>query len=195
MRLSLAVLTTAVIALSGCAGTDFVRPAEGDLVIGKTTPAEVSAKLGSPMQTGELTKNEQQLKVMKYAYAAAGGESGYEGVTPARAQTYYFFKDVLAGHEFASSFKSDLTDFDGKKVGSIVKGKSTKQEVAALLGKPPGEAVYPLIKGRDDRAFVYVYSQFKGTVFTPKFHSKLLLVSFNNAGIVTDVDYTVNGEQ
>jgi hypothetical protein len=195
MRLSAAMLASTVLALSGCAGTDFVRPAEGELVIGKTTSADVSAKLGNPVQTGELTKNDQQLKVVRYAYAVSGGESGYEGVTPARSQSYFFFKDVLAGHQFVSSFKVDLTDFDGKKVASIVKGKSTRQDVVALLGKPSGEAVYPLIKGTQDRAFIYGYSQFKGTVFTPKMHSKTLLVSFDNAGIVTDVDYTVNGEQ
>lgn len=195
MLRSSAVVATVAIALSGCAGTDFVRPAEGDLTLGKTTSAQVKAKLGDPRQTGEMTKNERQVKVMQYAYAATAGESGYPGVTPARSQAYFFYNDVLAGHEFVSSFKSDLTDFDGSKVASIAKGKSKKSEVVALLGRPSGEAIYPIIKGQDDRAIVYTYRQFKGTVFTPKFHTKSLVVSFNSADVVTDVEYTVTGEQ
>ena len=34
-------------------------------------------KMGSPYQTGDLTKNEKQLKVAHYAYASTGGDSAY----------------------------------------------------------------------------------------------------------------------
>ena len=188
-------LTFAAAALSGCAGSDFVRPSEGDLVVGKATPADVTAKMGNPMQTGQLTKHEKLMKVSKYAYAATGGESAYEGVTPARSMTFLFHEDKLVGKEFVSSFKQDSTDFDGAKVSSISKGKSTRQDVVALLGKPSGEALYPVIKNVGDNAYVYSYVQAKGSVFNMKFYNKVLLVSFDSSGVVTEVEYTTSGEQ
>jgi outer membrane protein assembly factor BamE (lipoprotein component of BamABCDE complex) len=185
----------AALALTGCAGSDFVRPAESDFVVGKSTLADVNTKMGNPLQTGQLTKNDKLMKVSKYAYAASGGESAHPGVTPARSLTFLFFEDNLVGKEFVSSFKQDSTDFDGQKVSSISKGKSTRQDVVALLGKPSGEAVYPVIKNVGDAAYVYSYVQAKGTVFNMKFYNKSLLVSFSPSGLVTDVEYTTSGEQ
>jgi len=193
-RTFLAVLALAT-TLAGCAGTDFVRPAEGSLVVGKSTTADVTAKLGAPYQTGELTKNEKQLKVYRYAYASTGGEAAYEGVTPARALALTFYEDKLSSQEFISSFKQDSSDFDSSKVAKIVKNKSTKAEVIALLGKPTGEAIYPVIKGMTDKALVYSYSQFKGSVFSPNVFSKMLTVSFNAQDIVTDVEFVTSGTQ
>lgn len=189
------VLATLLALLSGCAGTDFVRPAEGVLVVGKSTQADVTAKMGSPYQTGDLTKNEKQLKVVQYAYASTGGESAYPEVTPARVMAFTFYNDKLTSQEFISSFKQDSTDFDGSKVPSIVKGKSTTAEVVALFGKPTGEAIYPVIKGMDDRAYIYSYSQAKGSAFNMKFYQKSLAVSFNSAGVVTDVDFVSSGDR
>jgi hypothetical protein len=188
------VAVLALLALSGCAGSNFVRPQEGDLVVGKAKQADVTAKLGSPFQTGEVMKNDKQLKVTKYAYAATTGESAYPGVTPARGMTFFFFNDVLVGDEFISSFKQDSSDFDGSKVSSIVKGTTTREDVIKTFGKPGGEAVYPIIKGINDRAFVYTYNQVKGSVFNMKFYSKSLQVSFNEQGVVTDVEYITSGD-
>lgn len=181
--------------LAGCAGSDFVRPAEGSLVVGKSTIADVTAKMGAPVQTGELTKNEKKLKMYRYAYASTGGESAYPGVTPARSMAFTFHEEKLISQEFVSSFKQDSSDFDSNKMSAIVKGKSTRNEVIALLGRPTGEAVYPMIKGENDKALVYSYAHAKGSVFNMKFYSKALIVSFNNQGVVTDVEFTTAGEQ
>ena len=191
----LALVVIATAGLTGCAGTNFVRPAEGELVVGKSARAEVTKKMGDPWQTGELMKNDQSLKLAKYAYAATSGESAYPGVIPARGLTFAFFNDKLVSQEFVSSFKEDSTDFDGKKLASIVKGKSTKQDVVALLGKPTGEAIYPVIKGAKDYAYTYNYTQAKGTAFNMKFYSKSCVVSFNDAGVVSDVEYVTSGDQ
>ncbi|MDR0577920.1 MAG: outer membrane protein assembly factor BamE [Candidatus Accumulibacter sp.] len=185
----------AALVMTGCAGTNFTRPTGDDLVLGKSSLSDVVKKMGDPRQTGELMKNDQMLKVAKYAYAAAGGESAYPGVTPARALVFTFFRDTLASHEFVSSFKQDSTDFDSQKISSIVKGKSTRQDVTALFGKPSGEAIYPVIKGSGDRAFIYTYTQVKGGIFTLKIFSKTLIVSFGNDGVVSDVEYTASGDQ
>ena len=68
-------------------------------------------------------------------------------------------------------------------------------EVVALLGRPNGEAIYPLIRSRTETGIVYSYSHAKGSVFNMKFYSKALIVSFDANGVVSDVDYTVSGEK
>ncbi|HRE18456.1 MAG TPA: hypothetical protein PLW86_15530 [Rhodocyclaceae bacterium] len=193
-RTILAMLALAA-TLAGCAGSDFVRPAEGLLVVGKSTTADVTARMGAPMQTGELTKNDKKLKLYRYAYASTGGESAHPGVTPARSMAFSFHEDKLVSQEFVSSFKQDSSDFDSNKMSAIVKGKSTRDEVIALLGRPAGEAVYPIIKGQTDKALVYSYTHAKGSVFNMKFYSKILIVSFNNQGIVSDIEFTTAGDQ
>ncbi len=195
MKNSISTILLAIVAatLTGCAGSDFVRPTEGVLVVGKSTQSDVVAKMGNPLQTGEMTKNEKQLKVTKYAYASTGGDPAQPGVTPARAMTFTFFNEKLTSQEFISSFKQDSTDFDAGKIASIAKGKTTKEQVIALLGKPSGEAIYPIIKGTNDRAYVYSYVQAKGSVFDMKFYRKALTVSFNGDGVVTDVEYATSG--
>lgn len=194
-RILPALALSLTIVLSGCAGSDFVRPSDGELTVGKSTETDVTKKMGNPIQKGELTKNDKQLNISKYAYASVGGDSAYPGVTPARSITFLFFDNVLVGQEFISSFKQDSTDFEGNKISSIIKGKSTRQDVIALLGKPTGEAMYPVVKGINDKAIVYSYVQAKGTAFNMKFYSKSLTVSFDNSGVVTDIEYTVNGDK
>ena len=105
-----------------------------------------------------------------------------------------FFGGVLVSEEFVSSFKIDATDFDAARIKQIVKGKTSRNEVLAMLGKPAGEAVYPVVKKPDERALLYSYAQAKGNPFNMKFHSKLLIVSFDPAGIVTNMEYTASGD-
>lgn len=182
-------------ALAGCAGTNFKRPDPQSLVVGKSTSADVTKVMGAPLQTGELVKNEKKLKTARYAYAEGAGKGKYPGVVPARAMVFYTFDDVLVGQEFVSSFPEDATDFDETKVQAIVKGKSTRADVVALLGKPNGEVIYPMIKNKNEIGSAYSYSHAKGSVFDMKFYSKVLVVSFDSGGIVTEVDYQSTGEK
>jgi hypothetical protein len=181
--------------LAGCAGTNFKRPDPQALQVGKSTAADVSRVMGAPGQTGEAMKNNEKIKSARYAYAEGAGTGRYPGVTPARAMVFTTFNDVLVGQEFISSFSDDATDFDDSKVSGIVKGKTTRAEVTALLGKPNGEAVYPLIKVRDQNAMVYSYTHVKGSVFNMKLYSKALVVSLDGANVVTDVEFTSTGEK
>lgn len=193
IRSLLAVLAAAV--LAGCAGTDFRRPDSGAVVVGRSTSADVMRVMGTPRQTGEALVNEQKVKKLQYVFAAAGGESTYPGVVPARGMTFATYNDVVVGEEFISSFKQDSTEFDDSKVSAIVKGKTTRREVIAMLGKPSGEAIYPMIKEREHKGLLYSYVQAKGTVFNMKFHAKHLVVSFTPADVVADVSYTSSGEK
>lgn len=193
IRTLFAVLAIALV--TGCAGTNFKRPQTGVVVVGKSTPDDVMRVMGTPRQTGEALVNEQKVKTMTYVFATAGGESLYPGVVPARAMTFAAFQDRIVGQEFVSSFKEDASEFDDSRIASIVKGKTTRKEVVALLGKPSGEVVYPMVKQKDHSGLVYTYSQAKGTVFNMKFHSKSLTVSFTPADVVVDLDYKSIGEK
>jgi hypothetical protein len=189
------VTLAATVLMAGCAGTNFKRPDAQALVVGKSTSADVTRVMGDPRQVGEALKNEQKIKIARYSYAATSGDSLYPGVIPARAMSFSTFNDLLVGQQFLSSFKEDATEFDDSKIKDIVKGKTTKDEVISLLGKPAGEAIYPVIKRVGDTALVYGYSHVKGNAFNLRNYSKSLMVSIDSAGIVADVDYSSGGEK
>src|SRR5712691_6068489 len=141
--------------LNGCAGRDFVRPSADSLALGKTTYAEIVARYGSPSREGTMLKNEQTVKTITYAYATKAGTPLVSGVTPARAAAFYFNDLVLVGHEFASSFQEDHTDFDETKVTRIKKGETTRAQVVELMGTPTGTYIFPLVQRRNDSGLVY----------------------------------------
>ena len=59
--------------LSGCAGKDFVRPTSEAFRLGQTTQAQVIQQMGEPRKTGEVLKNEKNVKSVTYVYATTGG--------------------------------------------------------------------------------------------------------------------------
>ena len=181
----------AISALFGCAGTDFVRPDSESLRNGQTTYAQVVARMGQPRREGTVIKNDKTLKTASYAYASVGGKPIREGVTAARGMGFYFYNDTLVGYEFLSSWAEDHTDFDDGKIKHIIKGKTTRAELIQLLGRPGGYYTFPLIKVSPGEAAVYVYQEVRG--FTP--FQKLLIVTFDAAGIVTDVEFTSAGSR
>jgi hypothetical protein len=193
LRTVLAAL--AVVLVSGCAGTDFRRPDPQAVVVGRSTAEDVTRVMGPPRQVGEAMLNGQKVNTMTYVYAAAAGEPLYQGVVPARALVFTTFGGVLVGQEFVSSFKQDATEFEHTKMSGIVKGRTTRSEVLALLGRPNGEAVYPMVKEKDQKGLVYSYAQAKGTVFNMKFHNKALVVSITPSDVVSDVSFVSNGEK
>lgn len=151
--------------------------------------------MGKPMQTGELIKNNEKVQMVRYAYAEAAGASLYPGVVPARSMVFMTFNGQLVAQEFSSSFASDATDFDEAKISSILKGRSTRADVISLLGRPTGDALYPLIKSKLESGIVYSYGQTKGTVFNMKFYNKELIISLDANNVVTDIDYTAVGQK
>ena len=181
--------------LAGCAGTNFKRPDAGALEVGKSTLAQVSQVMGPPVQTGELLRNGERLKSSRYVYAEGAGTGKYPGVVPARAMVFLAHNDLLVAEEFVSSFPNDATDFDESKVSGIAKDKTTRTEVLALLGKPNGNGIYPFIKNKQESALIYSYVHAKGNAFNMKFYNKTLILSFNAAGVVTEVEYASNGEK
>jgi outer membrane protein assembly factor BamE (lipoprotein component of BamABCDE complex) len=180
--------------LASCAGTNFVRVADDSLVLGQTTQTQIRSKLGNPYREGTVTKNDQQLKTLSYAYSTAGGSPDAEHVTPARSQGFYFREDILVGYEFTSSYKQDSTGFDGQKVAQIKKGVSTRSDVLRIMGNPGGQYMYPLIKNPKEKGINYLHHQTKGSAYNLKFYQKTLVVTFNAQDIVSDVEYTESGQ-
>lgn len=185
----------ALLALTGCAGTNFKKPEPDALKIGISTRAQIVNVMGAPAQTGESLRNGEKLKVLRYAYAEGATTGKYPGVVPARAMSFLTHNDLLVAQEFVSSFVVDATDFDDTKVAQIVKGQTTRSQVVAMLGSPNGMAVHPFIKNKGETAALYSYAHVKGSVFNMSFHSKMLVVSYDGAGVVADVEYTANGEK
>ena len=181
--------------LCSCAGTDFVRPDPGSLKNGETTYAQTIQKFGKPFREGTVVKNDQTIKALSYAYASAGGKPLHDGAIAARALGLYFYNDVLVGHEFVSSWSEDNTDFDESKVGQIAKSKTTRSELVQLLGKPSGYYIYPMIKSREDDAAVYAFSEVQGGMFNRKVFRKSLAVTFDNKGVVSDVEFSSSGSK
>ena len=188
--LGLALLLVA----TGCAGREFTRPQPDTLALGTTSEAEIRQRLGEPYREGTVIKNGETLRSLAYAHAS-GAASLVGGVTPARGQTFYFWDGALVGHEFTSSFEQDKTDFDVSRVQQIRKNNTTETEVIALLGRPQGAQIYPLIAEKGDRAIVYFYSQTRGSAFDLKFYQQLLIVTLDGQGRVKDSQFTSSGQR
>jgi hypothetical protein len=191
-RRALALL--ALLLAAGCAGRDFSRPRLEDLPVGRATEAEIRQRLGTPYREGTALKNNETMKVLGYAYATTLSSPPGD-VIPARALQFYFWRDVLVGHDFSSSFPDDRTDFDVGKAVLLKKGATTEAGVEALLGRPHGTYVYPLIADKAARASVYHYRQTRGTAFNLKVYDQILVIQYDAAGVVKDLEYAATGDR
>jgi hypothetical protein len=99
------------------------------------------------------------------------------------------------GYEFISSYQDDHTDFDETEVGQIEKSKTTRSQVTALMGRSGGMYAYPLIKSKSDRALVYCDLRTRSAPMSVKIYQKRLVVAFNGADTVTDVEFSTSGKQ
>lgn len=194
-KITLSGLLLSLLVLTGCAGTDFKRLSENDFAFGQDSTQTIRSKLGKPYREGVITKNDKQFKTMAYAYASSGGDAAYKGVTAARSQGFYFYDNKLVGHEFTSSWAVDSSDFDETKLPEIKKGVTTIDEAIALLGQPGGEYIYPLVASENEKAKVYLYNQTKGTAFNLKFYQKILVLTYDESGVITDIEYTESGNK
>jgi hypothetical protein len=192
-RRALALLALLLVS-AGCAGRDFKRPALESLAVGQATEAEIRQRFGTPYREGTVLKNNETMKTMAYAYATTASAAP-GGVIPSRGQGFYFWRDVLVGHDFTSSFAEDKTDFDATRAQQIRKGETTESQVVALFGAPHGIYTYPLINDRDARAVVYLYQETRGPAFNLKFYNQILVVQFNPTGVVTEVEFTATGQR
>ena len=194
-RLTACAALALSIVVAGCAGADLSKQSEDGLVLGQTSRQEILQRLGSPYREGSVTKNGKQLKTMTYAFATSGGTPIRAGVNAARGQGFYFLDDKLAGYDFASSWKDDQTDFDAAKVPEIKKGVSSRADVVRLIGRPRGRYAYPLIADPNRQADVYLYAETRGGPGNVKFYQKHLVVTYDERGVVSNVEYQEAGQK
>jgi hypothetical protein len=190
----LGALAVLLVALGGCAGRDFARPPADSLSLGKTTEREIRQRFGDPYRQGTVLRNGETMTTLTYAYAAGAGSLA-GGLTPSRGIGFYFWNDVMVGHEFTSSFEEDKTDFDVTKVPQIRKGETTETAVTTLLGPAPGGYIYPMIADKTARALVYLYTQTRGSAFGLKHYQQMLVITIAPTGVVSDVQLTTSGER
>jgi len=185
-------LTAAALSLSACAGRHFERPAPSSVVVGASSHAQVIGKLGAPHRAHESQINGEKLAGASYAYAGAGEEPSEPGVLPMRVLMLSFHNDVLVGREFNSSIKSDSKQFDDSKAAQLIKSQSTGHDVVRLLGEPTAAFVWPIAKDKTSRIMGYtdMTTRFNATINTTKQSRKVLRVTVNEAGTVTDVELT-----
>src|SRR5262249_46361371 len=100
---------------------------------------------------------------------------------------------ILVGHIFSSTFPEESTNFNGQHVNRIRIGQTTEAEVIQLLGTPKGRFIYPYLTDRETRGLGWYYA--------PPYRNeasrtvKMVVISVNVSGIVTDIEYEVRGPQ
>ncbi len=182
-------------ALTGCAsGPVFVKPEPEKLVLGKSTKDDVlRSQQAKPISQQEITLNGE--KVLAINYATGESPKFWGMLIERRFGSYTLFNDVLVGQEFNSTYDGESTDFDTTKIPQIVKGKTTRSEVIALLGKPSGTVIYPVIADKKGSGLVYGYTwaRFAGMLTMSK--TNLVVVTLDENNIVTNVSFKYNGEE
>lgn len=153
-----AVLLALTCALAGCAGdADLARPERRVLALGSTSYAQVVARFGTPQRTAELVRNGARIHAIWYTYSAPQAEPVKRGEVSIRVLECDFAGGLLVGRIFASTFKSDSTDFDESFGHAIQKGVSTADEVTTLMGQPSAFFVPPLVKAPATTAVGYYF--------------------------------------
>ena len=195
IRLTASLALAVAFVAAGCAGSNVAKQTDDGFVLGLTTRQDILQRLGTPYREGTATKNGKQLKTLSYAFGTTTGKPARDGVIPTRGQGFYFLDDKLAGYDFNSSWKEDQTDFNGAKVSEIKKGVSTRDDVVRMIGRPGGRYAYPLIADQSRQADVYLYAESRGGPFNVKFYQKHLVVTYDERGVVTNVDYQELGQK
>jgi hypothetical protein len=179
----------ALIIISGCAAPSFVKPAADKLTLGKSTSEDIIKAVGEqPLIDSEV--NAEKVQFIRYFHYE--NPTFWGVVTKRRDLNYTLFNNVMVGAEYDSTYSGEDTEFDTSKVTSISKGKSTRAEVIALLGKPSGEILYPLVTDKKGSGIVYsyTYSRFAGLFTTST--ANLLVVSLNKEDVVSNISFKIN---
>lgn len=173
------------------AGSNFVRPAEESITLGKTTADQIYTRFGKPFREGATVRNNNQIKSVTYSYSEA---AAYVQKVPSRTIAFFFHNGLLVGYEFLSSFDEDKTDFDDTRAAQIRKGETTQDQVVQLLGLPTGRHIYPVVKEQDQTAIAYNYLRMEKPPMggaPVQASRKYLLVVFGADGKVADITLNV----
>jgi hypothetical protein len=182
-----ALVVTAAI-LTGCytIGRDFTRPRFDQFELRQTTQGQVLAAVGTPASVSHTEKNGHRIERFQYSYFSSVGFAA--GVGPVgRMASLYFTNGQLIGYLYTSSFPGESTDFNLDNASRIEKGTSTRADVEALLGKPHGVVLFPMVDGEGNSQIRYFYYGATGLMGTEGTVTKDLLITLNDKNVVTDL--------
>jgi len=189
------LLTLGGILLSACsAGTNFERPSADAIVLGKTTPDQITKTMGKPWKKLATESNGKKLEVIIYSYAEEYSPVGGPNAALGRTIQLTFADGRLAGHEFFSSFKNDHTDFDVSRIKEIRKSAHSTEDVLHILGAPTGQQVYPLIDDAEQLRWSYRYQQIPPRGIKVQY-VKILHIYFDKNRKVKNLNFEEKGKR
>jgi hypothetical protein len=182
------VVVFLVIHLAGCAGgREFIRQEDDTFKLGSTTYNEIVKTYGEPRRTGTVTHNGITLKSINYSYARA---VPFSTSLQTRAMAFLFNDDTLVSHNYLSSFEDgkNETSYSDEKVKQIAKGDN-KSKVISILGKPSGEAIFPVVSAKGHSLFRYTFLETYRIPFlvTPRITTKVVTITFDVSDSVIDI--------
>ena len=138
----------------------------------------------------------KELRGITYIYAGDTEAPKVPGTPGLRQLGFVLADDVVVGEIFLSSFASDHSDFDESRVGEIVKGTTSCDEVTRKFGRPGWRVVPPATEHEGDAlVLVYSFKYMKRPVLQFKSFEKSLSVSCDRSGVVRDVSYGEVGDR
>lgn len=178
--------------LAGCATTQFSRLADNQMTLGQSTRQSVEAILGKPLQKHSVISHGQNIDAISYIYSAP---IALGGNVPVKSQTFFFYNNILVGHNYTNSWKRETTNFDESKIKQIKEGETNIDEVYSLLGQPGGEQIYPLTENKNEKVAIYLFYDIKKDFLTIKPTQKTLIVAYSpNTGIVSKATFVSTNE-
>jgi outer membrane protein assembly factor BamE (lipoprotein component of BamABCDE complex) len=178
------VLTLLLVA---CGGREFIRPESETLTLGSTRYDQIVKSYGEPLRTGTINRNNVSLKSITYSYAVS---VPLTTKLSTKAMSFMFQDDTLVSYDYVSSFADDknAASYDEEKIKQIARGDN-KSKVIGLLGKPSGEAIFPVVPTQGQSLLRYSFIETYRVPFlpTPRITRKNLSITFDQGDTVTDI--------
>ena len=186
------VITLAIAALTACVsvGRDFARPNMESMRSYNPNYDQIRSKYGKPWAERSITTNGKNVTQLSYGFGTNKVRPHKGDSVSTRTMEYYFYNNAMVGYNYFSSMEQDHTDFDDSKRNAIVNKRTTRAEVVALLGAPSGFRIYPMISATSGETAVYMYIDYTKDQNYKISTIRNLLVTYDVAGVVQDVNYS-----
>jgi len=190
-------LIPAILFLSGCVGSNFIRVPDQSLQFGKTMKNTIFSQIGKPYEKEVIQVNGVDITKLRYVFVKTrGGVGVYHAIMPSRFQSFYYQEDKLIGYEFQSSNQSDSTFFKDADAEKLKEGMHV-DSVIEIMGPPHGRLSYPFVdKGMEQYKYSYfhVKSPFGEAFNEEDIAKRELLVTINADRQVSEISFTKTGK-
>ena len=194
------MIAAAVLSLGGCAsvGHDFQYQSKDSygrdtLELG-TPSAKYATMFGEPVNTMTNDTVDGKFKLIRYQYASAN-----LATARSRLLDLEFRNDSLNSYIYISSFDDDKTIANTEQLSQVKRGTSKNSDIFKILGKPQGMALCPSThpdfkdkcnKGTQIWKWVVMegLSTLGSSYGAKQIEERIISISFDKDGVVTDVD-------